>query len=177
MNSPMPAKSSIPSIAASIVARQAQDGAVEADVRALSALREPGSQLEQRRDATAHGHAAAGRPVDARQHLQGRRLSGAVLTHQAEGAAALDLEERLRSAQNSRAFGGRPRTSRPWIDVRRSVCNQNRLDRRRAWIVISVISIRRCPARAAGTRTRRPRPRPRPTRIIWDKGRIGTFSP
>ena len=71
----------------------AQDGAVEPDVLASRQLPvEPGSELEQCRDATTDHDAPARGSVDPGQHLQGGRLPRAVVTDQAEGAAAFDRE-------------------------------------------------------------------------------------
>jgi hypothetical protein len=70
-----------------------EDGAVEEDVLAAGQLGiEAGAYLEQAADAAADDRASLGRRRDPRQHLQERRLAGAVRADHAEHLALVDLE-------------------------------------------------------------------------------------
>jgi hypothetical protein len=78
---------------ADLGALQSQDSPVQEYVLAPVQLRmEPRSDLEQRTDAAAHPRHAAGRDGDPREHLQQRRLPGAVASDQPDHLALVDGE-------------------------------------------------------------------------------------
>ena len=97
MCSPMSAKATISSRLASISA-----GASPSSAAARSMLSspeysgwKPGPQLEQRSDAPAHAHLAAGRRDDVGDDLEQRRLARAVLADDAERLARGELERNV----------------------------------------------------------------------------------
>ena len=76
--------------------RKAEDRPVERDVLAPREVgQEPGAQIEQRRDASAHGDRSVGRGQDAGDHLQERALAGAVVAAETEHLPAAHLERRV----------------------------------------------------------------------------------
>ena len=79
-----------------LAALHAEDRAVQVDVLAPGELRmEAGADLEQAPDAPADLDAPARRRGDAREHLQQRRLAGAVAADDPEHLALLDLERHV----------------------------------------------------------------------------------
>src|SRR5207245_2218310 len=71
----------------------AEDRAAEVDVLPARQLRmEAGADLQQRTDTTSDSGSTARRFGDPRQHLEQRRLSGAVAADDADDVAVRDLE-------------------------------------------------------------------------------------